>query len=403
MDRTLRAITAVTLALILLSAGFIGGVVAARALPIGVGLFGSEANLIVQAEGSDDGVGSKIDEVNRLLQSDALEPPSETSATVGAINGLLESNGDKYALYFDAKHFKYFNEQTEGAFGGIGVVLGEKDGGAYVVEVYDNTPAAKGGVKTGDIIHTIDGTTREKWTVDEVVKRVRGEEGTTVTVAVKRAGAEKPVSVTMTRAKIEIPNVESEVIDGVGYIRMGSFNARSAEDVRKALTDLPKKGAKSIVFDLRDNPGGLLDAAVDVSSLWIADGVIVRVDERSRPEVEHRAAGGVATKLPLVVLINGNSASASEIFAGAIKDHGRGTLVGEKSFGKGSVQTLRELAAGGAIKFTTAHYLTPKKRVINGKGLEPDVKVVMDAEKQAEQATDTQLQKALELARSKAK
>jgi len=360
-------------------------------------------------EGSASKVGSAVNEINQLLKDRALDPPSETSATAGAIKGLLEGSGDKYATYFDAKHYKAFNEETMGAFGGIGVVLGQnKDGRAYVVEVYDGTPAKRAGVKAGDVFATIDGVKRDKWTSEEVVKRVRGDEGTQVKLVMVRPakdgkGDPTDVAFDITREKITYPNIKSEKIGDVGYIRLGQFNAKASEDIKKAVQDLSKQGAKGFVLDLRDDPGGLLDQAVDVSSLFVEDGAIVRVDERDKPEQVMNAKGTKITDAPLAVLINGDSASASEIVAGALQDYARAVLVGEKSFGKGSVQTIEQLPDGSAVKFTIAHYLTPKKRVINEVGLTPDVVVVMDREKQAEHATDTQLQKALEVIKEKIK
>ena len=209
------------------------------------------------------------------------------------------------------------------------------------------------------------------------------------------------VPFTLTRAKIDYPNTKTELHGKVGYIRMAQFNAKSVQDMTVAINDLTKKGAKSFVLDLRDDPGGLLDQAIDVSSLFIKDGVIVRVDERDKPEKEYQATGNKLTDAPLVVLINSNSASASEITAGALQDYGRATLVGEKSYGKGSVQTIEALADGSAVKFTIAHYLTPKKRVINGIGLTPDVPVAMDPLKEMDPKTDVQLIKALEIANQK--
>jgi len=401
MNTTMKAVLAVALTVIIAATGFIGGFVTAKVSP------GSPTLDAIAAPSSDTRVGSRVDEVKALLDEQALVPPKETSATAGAIQGLLDSSGDKYALYFDQKHYQYFNEETAGSFGGIGVVLGEKDGQAYIVEVYAGTPAKKAGMKAGDVFRTISGVTREKWTSDEVVKRVRGEEGTKVTVIMERPAKDpkaEPTSekFTLTRAVIVYPNIKSELIGKVGYIRLGQFNAKAADDIKDAIKSLSKKGATSFVLDLRDNPGGLLDQAVKVSSLFVDSGVIVRVDERGKPETEFRTSGRTATDAPVVVLINGNSASASEIAGGALQDYGRAKLVGEQSFGKGSVQTIEELPWGGAVKFTTAHYLTPKGRVINGKGLTPDVLVKMDPEKQAERATDTQLKRALELARAEA-
>lgn len=395
MSRGLKVALALALAAIVGASGFIGGFSVAKLRP-------------VSAVAAGDEVARHVSEVRDLLEAEALEPPTETSATAGAIQGLLESGGDKYGVYFDSKHFEYFNQDMAGEFGGIGVLLGEKDGTAYVVEVYDDTPADRGGVKAGDVFLKIDDVSRDKWTSEEVVKRVRGKEGTDVELTMVRPkGDEDPVetyTVTLTREMIQFPNVESRIESGdVGYIRLGQFNAQATDEIRKEIKALEDKGATSLVLDLRDNPGGALDQAVDVSSLFISDGVIVRVAERNRPEVEYRTTERVVTKAPLVVLINGNSASASEIVAGALQDYGRATLVGEKSFGKGSVQTVKELSFGGAVKFTTAHYLTPKSRVINGEGLTPDVEVSMDIEKQADAKTDTQLQRAVSEAKKAAR
>lgn len=393
MNKALKVVLALALAVIVASGGFIGGFITAKVVP----------SSAIPGTSETGKLGTEVDEVNALLQAEALKPPSETSATAGAVQGLLDSTGDKYAMYFDPKHFQYFNEESAGEFGGIGIVLGEKNGSAYVVEVYKSTPAFKVGIKAGDIFRTIDGVTRDKWTSQEVVKRVRGKKGTSVKLVLDRpskevTGTVTPVSFTVVRDLITLPNVMTEMKGDVGYIRLVQFNQKSADDLRKEIDKLSKKGAKAFVLDLRDNPGGLLDQAVDVSSLFISNGVIVKIDERNKQPVELRATGQVATDKPLVVLIDGNSASASEITGGALQDYGRAKLVGEQSFGKGSVQNVEQLSFGGAVKFTTAHYLTPKDRAIDGKGLTPDVIVKMDPEKQADAKTDTQLAKALEIA-----
>jgi carboxyl-terminal processing protease len=182
---------------------------------------------------------------------------------------------------------------------------------------------------------------------------------------------------------------------------LAEFNANAGADMDKAIAEMTDKGAKAMILDLRQNPGGLLDQAVDVSSLFINDGVVVRVDQRGRPEEVHYASGHKVTDMPLILLVDGDSASASEIVAGALQDYGRATLVGEKTFGKGSVQTIVQLKDGGGVKFTIAHYLTPKKRAIDGLGLAPDVLVKMDPMKQVDHKTDTQLTKAIEIAKSK--
>lgn len=403
MNTTLKVLLTVALAIIVGSVGFIGGYVVANVSSIPFGLPAATAD-------SSD-ISGRLDEVERLLQRRALNPPSETSATAGAIQGLLSSSGDKYGLYFDEDRFKYFNEDSMGEFGGIGVVLGQKEQGAYVVEVFEGTPAEEAGIQSGDIFASIDGERRDKWTTEEVVKLVRGEQGTDVELVMIRPDkdgnlpADHPgappveeLTFTVTRAMIELPNIEAELKGTVGYIRVSQFNGKTAEEITREYDALAKEGATSYVLDLRDNPGGLLQESVDVTSLFVKSGVVVQIEERGQATKSLRATGGQITDAPLVVLINGNSASASEIVAGALQDHGRATIVGEKSFGKGSVQTIEELSFGGAVKFTTAHYLTPQKRVIDGEGVTPDTVVEMERELQAEAETDTQLQKALELA-----
>lgn len=389
MNSGLKALVGLALAIIIAAGGFIGGFATASVGPSGSPI----------SQSDDDSLTEHLTEVRTLLSRDALKPPSETSATAGAIQGLLESGGDAYAVYFDEKHFSYFNEEMSGEFGGIGVSLGEKDGTAYVVEVFKGTPAEKGGLKAGDIFAEIDDVRRDKWVTDEVVKRVRGKQGTSVSLTMVRPGSKDAMpeeyDVKLERDIITFPNTTSELKGTVGYIRMAQFNANATDEIATAVRDLQKQGATSLVLDLRNNPGGALDQAVSVSSLFVESGVIVKVEERSGSEIEHRTTGSKVTDLPMVVLINENSASASEIVAGALQDYERAVLVGEKSFGKGSVQTIKQLSFGGAVKFTTAHYLTPKNRAIDGTGLTPDVVVEMDLEKQMEESTDTQLKRAL--------
>lgn len=397
MNRWVKVVLSLAIAVIVAALGFLGGFTTARLAP-------SSSIAATPLAPAQSDLSKHVDEVNAMLRKEALKPPSETSATAGAVQGLIGATGDKYAMYFDKRHFKYFSEDMAGEFGGIGVLLGEKDGTTYVVKVYDGTPAEKAGVKSGDLFSVIGGVRRDRWTNNEVVKRVRGKEGTKVTLTMVRPGKKgtpgKEYTVDVTRAMIQLPNIESSLKPGkVGYIRLGQFNEQATSDITAEIEKLTKQGATSFVLDLRDNPGGSLNQAVSVSSLFVDSGVIVRVDERGKPEIEYRTVGKKITDAPLVVLINGNSASASEIVGGALQDYKRAVLVGEKSFGKGSVQTVKELSWGGAVKFTIAHYLTPLKRVIDGKGLKPDVVVKMDPQKQANAKTDTQLQRALEEAR----
>ncbi|MCE5192250.1 MAG: S41 family peptidase [Actinomycetia bacterium] len=395
MSRVLKYVIGAVLVLALAVGAFAGGVLFDRMVPVGGAIPGVPETTATPEQAAS--------EVQRIINAEALKPSDETSLTAGVIKGMLESLDDPYAAYFDKQHYQYFNEQTSGEFYGIGITISDKEGRAYVVTVLDKTPAKAAGLKAGDVIVSIDGVTRDKWDVDEVVKRVRGPVGTTVKLGIERKGSAKPIVFSIKRAKIDVPNVEQAMVGkDVGYIRLYSFNQRSGGDVAKAIEDLTKKGAKGFVFDLRDNPGGLLSASVDVTSLFVKDGVVVTVDGRAAGTDEtYRVSGDVATNAPLVLLVNENSASASEIVAGALQDYKRATIVGVTSFGKGSVQQLEKLSFGGAVKLTIAHYLTPKGRVIDKKGVVPEIVVKMDAAKQAEKATDTQYQRAIEEIRTK--
>ncbi len=395
MNKALKYTIGVAVVLTLTVIAFAGGILFDRMLP--------SASMIPGVGEAPASVERAATEVQGIINAEALSPSDEASMTAGVIKGMLESLGDPYATYFDAEHYKYFNEQTSGEFYGIGITIADKDGRAYIVKVLDGTPAKGAGLEADDVIVSIDGVTRDKWDIDEVVKRVRGPEGTTVKLGVEREGSDKPIVYDIKRAKIEVPNIEQEMVgNDVGYIRLYSFNQRSGDDVRAAIKDLAKKGAKGFVLDLRDNPGGLLTASVDVTSLFVKDGVVVTVDGRAAGTDEtYRVSGDTATDAPLVLLVNENSASASEIVAGALQDYKRATIIGVTSFGKGSVQQIEELSFGGAVKLTIAHYLTPLGRVIDKKGVVPEIAVTMDAEKQADKATDTQYQRALTELRKK--
>lgn len=397
MKRGIVALVAVLVGIALVLSSFIGGILFERASAIDI----PGVSSVLQPQGGGE-IGSLTKQVHDIIQDDALKPSSDESMTTNAIDGMLNSLDDKYAAYFSPKDYADFKDMQKGEFFGIGLTIGlTKDGQPQVGQVFDGTPAARAGIKSGDLLLAVNGTRKAKWDLDDFVKRVRGPLGTKVTLEVKR-GAGTPFSVAITRDRIVVPNTETKTFGaGVTYIRLMSFNEPSAEDVRKALAEADKKGAKGYILDLRGNPGGLLSSSIDVASLFIPDGVIVRVDERGVPEKVMSTTGEAVTKKPLVVLVDNHSASASEIVAGALQDYGRAVIVGETSYGKGSVQTMLPLKNGGGVKLTTAHYLTPKKRVINGKGVVPDVVVKMDPRLQEDTAKDTQLQRAIEVLRAK--
>ena len=391
MKSIIKVVAALAATSVLLSTAFAGGMLFERFVTDDMGAAGA-------ASATSGGVDDAVAEVADIIRDLALEPSSETSLTTGAITGMLESLEDSHAVYFDPKHFEYFNEQSMGEFYGIGITISNDGDDLVVNSVFEGTPASAAGLEPSDLIVEIDGEARPRWDVDEAVLRIRGEAGTTVKLGVRRGESEELLEFTIERAKIEIPNIESEMLeDGIGYIKLESFTQNAQAEVRTALEDLEKQGATGYILDLRNNPGGQLSSSIQVSSLFISDGVIVTVEARTGEPERHRATGKTATDAPLVVLVNGNSASASEIVAGALQDYARAKLVGEQTFGKGSVQQLEPLTFGGGVKLTIAHYLTPKGRAIDGIGLTPDVIVEMDHTLIADRETDTQLRKAVEV------
>jgi len=389
MNKALKYIIVSAVALVIAVTGFAAGVLVDRMLDLPGALpgVGDVAATPEQA----------ARELRNIINGKALEPSDDASMAAGVARGMLESLDDSYAVYFDRQHYEFFNEQSSGEFYGIGITIADKDGKPYIVTVIKGTPAERAKLKADDVIVSIDGVTRDKWDLDEVVKRVRGPEGTKVKLQISREGSEKLLDITITRAKIDVPNIEQELVgNDVGYIRLFTFNQHSGADLRDAIEELEKQGAKGYILDLRDNPGGLLGASVEVVSLFVEDGIAVTVDGRvAEMDETYRVSGDLQTTAPLVVLVNENSASASEIVAGALQDYDRATIVGVTSFGKGSVQQIEELSFGGAVKLTIAHYLTPKGRVIDKKGVVPEVVVKMEPEKQADKKTDIQYERAI--------
>ena len=300
------------------------------------------------------------------------EVPVETLMN-GAIKGMVNSLGDPYSIYMDAKMYKEFRMETEGTFSGVGLVLSVKDKQLTVVSPIEGTPGDKAGIRSGDQILKIDGKDAKELALDEAVNKIRGKEGTDVTLTLKRGDAVKDY--TLTRANIEIKTVSSRMLpDKIGVIRLAMFNEHTAGDFAKQYDALEAQGMKALVLDLRDNPGGLLDSSVRVSGRLVPKGPVVSVVTRDGQTEVHRSELE-KVKYPLAVLVNGGSASASEIVAGAVQDTGSGTLIGTKTFGKGSVQSILKLTNDTAIKLTIAKYATPKNRFINGIGIEPDIKV----------------------------
>lgn len=318
-------------------------------------------------------------EVMERAKNTYVEDVDDKKLIESAINGMLVSL-DPHSSYLDAQSFKYMNEQTKGKFGGLGIEVTMEQGVVKVVSPIDDTPASKAGLKPGDYITNIDGENVIGMSLNDAVDKMRGKVGSKVKLTIRRIN-EKPFDVTLKREEVKIQSVKSEVKDGdVAYIRITSFSEDTDKMVEKALRKAQKEtknGLKGIVLDVRNNPGGLLDQAVNISDLFLQQGEIVSTRSRNEEDTIRYTAkkGDIAENLPIVVLINDGSASASEIVAGALQDHKRAIILGEKSFGKGSVQTVVPLGQYGAMRLTTARYYTPSGRSIQAKGIEPDVLV----------------------------
>ena len=316
----------------------------------------------------------------------------------GSLKGMVNSLGDPYSVYLDPKMYSELMLETKGSFGGVGIVLGVKEKQLTVVAPIEGTPAEAAGIQSGDLIMKIDNQDTKDMALDEAVGKIRGKEGSTVTLTIRRSSQE-PQEYKLTRATIVLKSVSGKMLEkGIGYIRLSMFSETTGNDFLLKMNELIGQGMKSLILDLRNNPGGLIGESVKVASLLVPKGPIVSVigkdgtRETSESQLEK-------STMPLVVLINGGSASASEIVAGAIQDTGAGKLIGVKTFGKGSVQRIIPLDKDSAVKITIAEYHTPKDRSIHGKGIEPDILVEMPKDKEAKE--DPQLDKAIEVLKGK--
>ncbi|WOE74866.1 S41 family peptidase [Alterisphingorhabdus coralli] len=317
--------------------------------------------------------------VLQRVRMDYVDEVTEEDLMRGAIDGMLSSL-DPHSSFLDAHDFENLRTQTEGSYGGLGLSVTMQDGAVKVIAPTKDTPAFKAGIKAGDFITHLDGKLIFGGTLDEAVDQMRGEAGTTINLTIVRPGRDKPFDVDITRAIIELTPVTWEIEDNIGVISISSFTADVGADVRNAISDIEEKlGGKpdGIVLDLRSNPGGLLDEAVAVSDVFLDKGEIVSQRGRRKGDIERFFArpGDYARNLPVIVLVDAGSASASEIVAGALKDHNRALIMGNQTFGKGSVQTLQPLSRTTALKLTTARYFTPNGKSVQEGGIRPDIVV----------------------------
>jgi carboxyl-terminal processing protease len=335
-------------------------------------------------------------DVFERVRADYVEKPDDAKLVESAINGML-AGLDPHSSYMDPKSFRDMQVQTRGEFGGLGIEVTMEDGLVKVVAPIDETPAAKAGVMANDIITKLDDEQVQGLTLNQAVDKMRGPVNTKIKLTIMRKGSDKPIDVTIVRDVIRVKSVRSHSEgDDVGYIRITQFNEQTTDGLKKSISDLTSQlGAEKIkgfIIDLRNNPGGLLDQAISVSDAFLDKGEIVSTRGRNAEETQRfNARPGDLTKgKPVIVLINGGSASASEIVAGALQDHKRATLIGTRSFGKGSVQTIIPLGAGnGALRLTTARYYTPSGRSIQAKGITPDIEVLQDVPDDLKARTDS--------------
>lgn len=378
----------------------------------------------VEAKGSDEGATSsaaegttsvttgsavnthslaKLKELEGVIDeyyyhSDTL---SQEQKENGLYKGLMESLEDPYSVYYTAEELEDLQQETSGTFGGIGVLMQQdtESGLTKVIKVYSDTPASRGGMKKGDIFYRIDGKDATTMTSDEIVKNVRGELGTDVELVMYRDGEQ--VKMTLTRETISTPTVSSKLLDNsIGYLQITQFDTVTKKQFNTHFKKLQDKGMKAMILDLRDNPGGSVDTVTAIAKKLLPKGKIFFMRDKNGKEEVYRCSGA-DFDLPLVVLVNGNSASASEILSGAIQDAKIGTLVGTQTYGKGVVQSILNLGDGSGVKITIANYFTRNGRDINKVGIKPDVELKFDADAYQKDGTDNQLERAKEILNKK--
>jgi carboxyl-terminal processing protease len=317
-------------------------------------------------------------EIFGRIKRDYVEPVSDKKLLEDAIRGML-TGLDPHSAYLIAEEYQELKEGTTGQFGGLGIEVTMENGFVKVVSPIDDTPAQRAGIKTGDLIVRLDDQPVKGMSLNDAVKIMRGEPGSKILLTVVREGEEAPLKITITRDIIKVKSVKSRMLEkDYGYVRISSFQSKTGESLKEAVAELKKEnagGLKGLVLDLRNNPGGVLNAAVEVSDAFIKSGLIVYTEGRiENSEMRFNASpDDIIDGAPIVVLINAGSASASEIVAGALQDQKRAVIIGEKSFGKGSVQTILPTSNGAAVKLTTARYYTPSGRSIQAEGIEPDI------------------------------
>lgn len=340
-------------------------------------------------------------DVWKLVREKYVGEADDQKLFYGAISGMVDALDDPYSLFLEPSENKRFLEDLKGEFEGIGAEISSKEGKLIIVAPLEDSPAEKAGLKPGDQIIKIDGKETEKMSLNEGIERIRGKGGTTVTLTIFREGFSELKDFVITRDKIIVKSVKWEIKENnIAYIKINQFGNDTVRLMKNTADEILKKNAKGVILDLRNNPGGFLDAAVDVTSLFISDNVVVEEQYKDgRKDTFRTTLLPKLEKLPLTILVNKGSASASEIVAGAVQDLERGKIIGEKTFGKGSVQDLENLKNDAALRITIAKWLTPKGKTINGEGILPDIQIKL-TEEDEKAGRDPQMEKAVELLKS---
>lgn len=369
----------------------------------------TDGSIYIQSETYDGNTGigteaeQKLNLIDQTLKDFYFDDIDDSKVLDNIYKAYVNAYGDKYTVYYTADEYARIQESSNGAYYGIGVVVRKNDDGTIlVVEPYDGAPGKEAGMRKNDVIVTVNGESVADQDLNSVVAKIKGDEGTTVNIGIRRDGSDDITELTVTRRKVEIKTVAYEMLDdSVGLITISEFDKVTAQQFKEAYAQLETLGMKGLVIDIRSNPGGLLNVVVDMLDEILPDGLIVYTEDKYGNRQEYNGSNPDVIGVPLAVLVNGESASASEIFAGAVQDYGAGTIIGTQTFGKGIVQTIRRMSDGSAIKYTMAKYFTPKGQDIHGHGVTPDIVEELSDEfnnlTEYDASKDNQLQKAIEV------
>lgn len=363
-----------------------------------------DGNSVDDAKSQNDSIFNDLEpffEAISIIRSEYIEQEIDITELVqGAIDGMVSELGDPYSRYLDPVSFQREQENIfMGHFDGLGIIITSVDEQLTVISPIEDTPAYQAGIEAGDMIMEIDGELTKGMTVDEAVNILRGEKGTSVTLGIRRGDSEELLEITIVRDKITVEAVKEKLVedDQIGYVRISTFNANTGPELREALDYFETISLDGLIVDLRNNPGGLLESAIDVTSQLLKEGDVVKIQGRNNITRVYTSKGNQYPEWPLVVLVNKGSASASEIVAGAIQDSDRGIILGENTFGKGLVQQVYPLSDNSALTISTSEYYTPEGRVINNIGIEPDITITVEDDITEENEEDIQLDAAIDL------